>query len=350
MIETSRLRYEYGETEYAELKNRLQDLSAEELLRDGVIDHKNCDQDLTHKGKIERPKARFEKGTLVEDVTHVRQKKRGRPSLSLAEDTLISPSSRRRAESFDKTKCVLCQDAKVDIQLQDVTTENVGSQLIKVGQETNYSSLQARLSNLVASEDPLSAVAYDMKYYLACLVKANREVNKKNKPASSNSSYCQVILDLEILEVIELELNSNSGIILNMNDIHTTYVNILEENGFRVPENPRYKQYLKQLIQDNIIDVHFNRPLDKTKPEQVLSTKSKEEAVSIYAKKSENLKEDLQILTSAAKILRTELGNSPSWKFTGTFDDYSPPQILYSFCKHAIQGTEKSRLKEEKHL
>ena len=63
----------------------------------------------------------------------------------------------------------------------------------------------------------------------------------------------------------------------------------MRKNGFREPENPTYKQYLKQLIQDNITDVHFNRPLDKTKPEQVLSTKSKEEAVSIYAKMSENL-------------------------------------------------------------
>ena len=82
-------------------------------------------------------------------------KKRGCPSLSLAEDTPISPSSKRRAESFNKTKCVLCQDAKVDMQLHEVTTENVGSQLIKVGQETNNSSLRARLSNLVALEDPL---------------------------------------------------------------------------------------------------------------------------------------------------------------------------------------------------
>ena len=104
IIETSRLRYEYGETEYAELKNRLLDLSAGELLRDGVIYHRNCYQDLTHKGKIETAKARFEKGTLAGDVIHIRQKKRGRPSSSLAEDTLISPSSRRRAESFDKTK------------------------------------------------------------------------------------------------------------------------------------------------------------------------------------------------------------------------------------------------------
>ena len=47
------------------------------------------------------------------------------------------------------------------------------------------------------------------------------------------------------------------------------------------------------------------------------------------------------MLMSAAKILRKELANSPSWKFTGTFDDYSPPQILYCFCKHVIQGTGK---------
>ena len=55
---------------------------------------------MLHEGKIERAKARFEKGTLAGDVTHIHQKKRGRPSLSLAEDTLISPSSRKRVESF----------------------------------------------------------------------------------------------------------------------------------------------------------------------------------------------------------------------------------------------------------
>ena len=185
IIETSRLRYEYGETEYAELKNRFQDLSAEELLRDGAIYHKNYYQDLTHKGKIERAKARFEKGTLAGDVTHIRKKKERSSIFIFSRRHTNITFERRRAESFDKTKSVLCQDAKVDIQLHNVTTENVGSQLIKVGQETDNSSLQARLSNLVASEDPLSAVAYDMKYHLACLVKANREVNKKNKSASS---------------------------------------------------------------------------------------------------------------------------------------------------------------------
>ena len=54
---------------------------------------------------------------------------------------------------------------------------------------------------------------------------------------------------------------------MNMNDIHQMYIELLDENELPVPDNHRYKQYLKQLILDNIPDVQCSRPPDKTKPE-----------------------------------------------------------------------------------
>jgi len=77
------------------------------------------------------------------------------------------------------------------------------------------------------------------------------------------------VSDVEILEMVETESNNSTHeSVLNMNDIEKSCVCLLEANGFTFPDYPRYKPYLKQLILDNIPDVHFTRPPDKTKPEK----------------------------------------------------------------------------------
>ena len=91
---------------------------------------------------------------------------------------------------------------------------------------------------------------------------------------------------------------------MNMNDIHQMYIELLDENELPVPDNPRYKPYLKQLILDNIPDVHFSRHPDKTKPEQILSTRSKDRLIASGVS-ADVLKEDLKVLLRAAKILRS---------------------------------------------
>ena len=68
---------------------------------------------------------------------------------------------------------------------------------------------------------------------------------------------------------------------MNMNDIHQMYIELLDENELPVPDNPRYKPYLKQLILDNIPYVQFSRHPDKTKPEQILSTRSKDRLIAM---------------------------------------------------------------------
>ena len=118
--------------------------------------------------------------------------------------------------------------------------------------------------------------------------------------------FSQLVSDLEILEMVETEINdpTNSSV-LNMNDIEQSYLGLLETNGFALLNNPRYKPYLKQLILDNIPDVHFTRPPDKTRPEQVLSTKSKDTLLAgAMATDTKDLKEDVKILLKADKILR----------------------------------------------
>ena len=137
---------------------------------------------------------------------------------------------------------------------------------------------------------------------------------------------------MRYLEIIENELDDERDKVLNMNDIQITYINILKENGYPIPEKPYFKQYLKKLILDNIPDVHFSMPECKNQPEQVLSTKAVRKAVK--GSRIENQPNNF-IESKAARILRREILSESVWQFDGTFDSYKPPELFYSFCKQA---------------
>lgn len=338
LIRIAGLRYTCGDHECAALNSRVQGLTADELLKNSVSYHRHCYQNLTHKQTVDRIKNNLEEGAATGSISGIRQKKRGRPSSRVTPTSTSASPRRTREQYFKKHMCVICQEDQKD-KLHNVSTENMGSQLIIIGQKTGKEGLKVRLSNLVSSSDPLTAVAEDMKYHLQCLVKEKRDIEKLEQQQKSHVKFGQVLSDLELLEIVETELNDpNIDGALNMNDIQQTYVNLLLENEFPIPEKPRYKTYLKQMILDNIPDVHFSRPPDKTKPEQVLSTKSKDSLIA-SALTAEDLQQDLKVLLKAAKILRRDIGNSSSWKFHGTFTDYEVPALLNTFCKHAIQGT-----------
>ncbi|KAK6182330.1 hypothetical protein SNE40_010041 [Patella caerulea] len=232
--------------------------------------------------------------------------------------------------------CIICQEDKAD-NLHNVSIENMGAQFKAIGQQT----ARVRQSNVVVSSDLLTAVAEDTKYHLPCLSHAKREIERaKRQHPKDDIKFAQLVSDVEILDMVETEINkSTHESVLYMNDIEKCYVCLLEANGFTLPDYPRYKAYLKQLMLDNIPDVHFTRPLDKTKPEQVLSTKAKESLLAPgLVNDPSKLREDVKVLLKAAKILRKDIANAPLWKFQGTFDNYEPPALLQLFCNHAIQG------------
>ena len=82
--------------------------------------------------------------------------------------------------------------------------------------------------------------------------------------------------------------------------------------------------------------MQFNRPPDRTKPEQILSTKAKEAAINTPI--NVNVKDDITLLLKAAKILRKDISSSRTWTVEGVFDDFTPPKLLSLFCKQVIHG------------
>ena len=139
--------------------------------------------------------------------------------------------------------------------------------------------------------------------------------------------------------MLQAELNFSESNIMDMNTVNAAYINILKENKVEGVQND-YKKDLKSLISENIKDIHFNRPSDRTKPMQILSTKTKVQILSEVAKlNSHDQSRDIKILLQAAKIIRNDISKNSNWKFTGSFDDYEPPPLTYILCKHIIQGT-----------
>ena len=332
-------RYQYGETKFASVQKLFQRSTAEELMSQGLRYHRECYSDTTNKTLIDRAKTRFEKGMSSGSVSNVTVKKRGRPTSSFAEST---PPTRRcsREQAFDNTRCVFCQ-VDTGSELHKVSTQNMGNQIRQIGRATKDDVLKVRLNSVITSDDPLQAMAEDMKYHLPCLVKVKRDIDKAEKQTGeTNVNFSQVLSDLELLEVVGNVLNTNEHFGMNMNDIQLTYVHLLKSNGFPVVEKHNYKPYLKQLILDNIQDVHISRPTNRRKSEQVLSTKLKDRIIS-SALTEETLKDDLKTILRAAKILRKDIASHSTWKFSGTFDDYESPPMLKVFCKHAVMGTEK---------
>ena len=76
----------------------------------------------------------------------------------------------------------------------------------------------------------------------------------------SEETKKRLIADFEITEIVSNQLNDGGEKVLNMNEIQTTYIAILNDLGCAVPEKPMYKKYLKELILDNVKDVHFSKP------------------------------------------------------------------------------------------
>lgn len=341
IINSAKTRVRYGESDLNSVVSNVCDLTAEELIAKGVSYHKICYGNLISAEKIERAKARYDRAVATGKSTEAWKSIIGRPTASSSQTTdLVDTSSSfgptlRKIQS-DSTKCILCQENTM-YSLHEVSTASMGLQMLEIGRETNNEHIKARFSFLVATNDPLQAVAYDMKYHLECLVKCKRDIQKsKQVTEEHDTSILKVISELEILSVIKNAMDEPMPV-LNMTDVHTTYLNILEDNGVTIPEDPKYKPYLKKLIQENISYVYFHRPGDRTQAEQIISTKAKDAAIDETVKMA-TVKDDAGIVLMAANILRREMSKQSSWQFNGSFEDYSAPLLLNIFCRNFVKG------------
>ena len=71
----------------------------------------------------------------------------------------------------------------------------MGRQFLEIGKQSKNNVIKKRLTLLVTSDDPLDAVAYDMKYHTTCLIK-----NKRNCVKSSVDSD-ELVFQMKLIYV-----------------------------------------------------------------------------------------------------------------------------------------------------
>ena len=96
-------------------------------------------------------------------------------------------------------------------------------------------------------------------------------------------------------------------------------------------------------------DVQFSRHPDKTKPEQILSTRSKDRLIASGVS-ADVLKEDLKVLLRAAKILRRDIASSRPWQFTVPLVIMNRQHCLRPFVSKPFRVQEESNLQRGNNL
>ena len=93
-----------------------------------------------------------------------------------------------------------------------------------------------------------------------------------------------------------------------MNSLNTTYNNLFRNET----ERQNYKQYLKQLIEENVPEIVFSRPSARN---QSCSSNVCGEAVNTYYTNSSDAN-NITIF-EVAKLIRRQLLKQDIWTFTG---------------------------------
>ena len=129
-------------------------------------------------------------------------------------------------------------------------------------------------------------------------------------------------------------LNYPSETVLNVNNVNTTYVNILQDNN-QGNIQLNYKRHLKELLLENIPNIEFIKPVKKNEPEKICSTKQKDE---IVGSTFENINSNYHDVFQAARLIRDGILKTENWKFTCSFDNYQLPLFLKTFIRWIIAG------------
>ena len=139
------------------------------------------------------------------------------------------------------------------------------------------------------------------------------------------------IADIEIINVVENALRDPSSIVLDINIINTTYLNILEENGIETQTDDNYKRHLKALLKEHITDIEFVKAKRLNEPDKICSKSTLGVCIDI----AERTKDD----NSDLKMLMKSDFNNSKWKYLqvqhGHFRDPSLIMLCHKGCTHS---------------
>lgn len=171
---------EFGNPEYIRIKERLGEITIDDLKAQKTTWHRDCHKRAT--SHVGRDEARQKAAVSMQDTTILTNRKRGRPSTS--SNVLASNPKRTRLSTatFDKTKCIFCyqtglQDVnkiKQNEKLSCCLTVNMGKKVQDIVKNSENSVWEVRLGDVLSPGD---LVSRDIMYHHSCFTKKWEKLN-----------------------------------------------------------------------------------------------------------------------------------------------------------------------------
>ena len=192
-------------------------------------------------------------------------------------------------------------------------------------------SLLLRLNNV---PDTTDAVTNDVQYHLTCWFNLSRNASKLS--TEKDTQFIQeindpnkILADIEIINIVDSMINRNE--FLNMNQVNTTYNNLLGHNS---ESHVNYKRYLKEILILKVRGIAFSRPKSMRESDIICSNKSQDNAVDSF----KNLPDEYNQLFEAAAQLRKQILKNKKWNFSGSFEGFNIRTSLLAFLKWVVLG------------
>lgn len=249
--------------------------------------------------------------------------------------SLVTESERRpgKRQRRDISNCLFCDKGQEEGDLHLVSTFDADTNIRSMIMELQDTQLLSRIEGG-------DLIARDAKYHLKCLVNLrNRYRSHIRKfslePERINEKVNESRVFVELTSYIERAVCSGT-VLFKLSDIHTLYVNRLENLGItKVINKTRLK---KQLLE------HFSEAQEQYDGRNVVIVfKKGMENMLREALKKRDFSEDAVILAKAASIIRNDIFNHQCFNFAGCFppgcQEDSLPSSLKSLVSLISNGT-----------
>ena len=256
-----------------------------------------------------------------------------------------SKLTRSQTSPLNKELCFFCDKPPAYREvLFNVRTLSAGESLCKAASLPGNEKLLVKLNSAIAAND---AHSIDIKYHKNCWLKGVS--NALRKPALAPDApvrmASEIAAKVEFLTVADITLGN--GNIIPISQLQSAYKGILSANN--VDDKIITRKALKQLLQNEITNIEFQRPKRVNEPERVSVKTGHDKAIQKAEDQDSMIY--IKILFDAAAIIRKSIKDCKKWVFTGSLDDITDENIPlepFSFFRWVIQGPSDLLSSDEK--
>jgi len=247
------------------------------------------------------------------------------------------PFTRSRTNPLDKKVCFFCQQEN-NQQLYTVRTENAGKCLKEAVERSDNAALKTRLSTCISPGD---AHAIDVLYHKDCWTSNVFNTLRAKKPRTTKIPFSQRSSLLELINLIDVKTQHKAYI--SMEDIETTYVNMLDPDDFEGHVPPFSRKWLKEKILTELPHLKSVRP-NVRKPAVIYSPHvCEEDLVNMQMTIDMEEENSMKNIYKAAKQMRksietfTTTNERSTMQITSNVHDV--PNELYTLIRWIMVGS-----------